>query len=263
MIAENFEIIIGHHSIYQSIKNNQRQCGKLFGTMDGWSKFQSSYPEISKVAKERGLTFTPSSHESFQQQIEKLFSQFDFQYTRPPGEILYLAPKRPPVQFSDLVAANPQLIIALDQITDIHNAAAIARTCAFYNSSSIILSRKGGFKLTPGCYRTASGALEFVDIYSVDSLVRALTILKKKSYRIIGFSENSDTKTDIKSEIEKHRNEKAPLCLVFGNEEKGISHAILRILDEVWPLQGDSTEIKSLNVSVATAIVLDRFLGKF
>ncbi len=258
---EELEIIIGHHSIVQAIKNSERLAGKIIGTSDGWSKIQSTYPDLSKIMKEKGLTFTPSSPESFNQQSVRLFAQMDFQYFRPPGEMLYLAPKRIPPQFEKILNSAPELIVVLDQVTDIHNAAAIARTCAFYGAHTIVISRKGGFKLTPGCYRTASGALEFVDIYSVDSLIKSLTVLKNKSYRLIGLSENSESTTQIRQEIEKMRSQKIPVCLVFGNEEKGISFALTRILDEIWPLNGFSRDIKSLNVSIATAIVLDRFLG--
>jgi putative trna/rrna methyltransferase protein len=46
-----------------------------------------------------------------------------------------------------------------------------------------------------------------------------------------------------------------PLCLIMGNEEKGVSNTLLNISDQnVYIPQ--SGEVQSLNVSVATAIML-------
>jgi 23S rRNA (guanosine2251-2'-O)-methyltransferase len=253
------EIIVGHHSIVQAIKNTQRPIGKLIGTSDGWAKMQSQYPFISKLLKERGLQFTSTSPELFAQQSEKLYRTNDFYYSRPPGEMLYLASARPATDFSSLLKQLPPLVIVLDQVTDINNAAAIARTAAFYGIHHIIMSRKGGFRLTPSCYRIASGAFEFVQLTAVDSLTKVLNQLKDRSYHLIGLSENTESSINQQQKINAIHESQQKICLVFGNEEKGISHALLRIMDEIWPINGESQEIKSLNVSVATAIMMDRF----
>jgi len=253
------EIIIGHHSIILAIKNSQRPAGKLIGTSDGWAKMQSQYPYVSKLIKEKGLQFSASSPDSFSLQVEKLFRTFDFQYTRPPGEMLYLVAPRAVQDFYSIMKSTPPIVIILDQVTDIHNAAAIARTAAFYGINHIVMSRKGGFRITPSCYRIASGAFEYVQIHAVDSLIKVLNHFKSHSYKLIALSENSNNTIDQSREIELIREQSQNVCLIFGNEEKGISHSILRISDSVWPILGVSQEIRSLNVSIATAIIMDRF----
>jgi 23S rRNA (guanosine2251-2'-O)-methyltransferase len=51
------------------------------------------------------------------------------------------------------------------------------------------------------------------------------------------------------------------LCLVLGKEETGISNAVLRLIDHKLSLtpKGD---IKSLNVSVAASIAMEKSFGK-
>ncbi len=61
-----------------------------------------------------------------------------------------------PGQFDDAVR--------LDQITDVHNAAAIMRSAAFYGVDCVLISQKGNFGMGPNFARIASGALEYVKI---------------------------------------------------------------------------------------------------
>jgi 23S rRNA (guanosine2251-2'-O)-methyltransferase len=50
------------------------------------------------------------------------------------------------------------------------------------------------------------------------------------------------------------------ICLVLGAEDKGLSSAVTRIMDDMVALI-PSGPIKSLNVSVAAAIAMDRIFG--
>ena len=68
-------------------------------------------------------------------------------------------------------------ILCLDQVTDVHNAAAIMRTAAFYNVNYIVFAVKNNFKLGPSTARIASGALEYINIVKCNSLPKFLSAL--------------------------------------------------------------------------------------
>ena len=48
------------------------------------------------------------------------------------------------------------------------------------------------------------------------------------------------------------------IVLVLGNEERGISHAVMRNIDRFYTFKPKG-KIKSLNVSVASAIAMEKF----
>ena len=52
---------------------------------------------------------------------------------------------------------NQLRIIALDQVTDAHNAGAIIRTAGFYNVDVILTPQKKSFGVGPSFFRSASG----------------------------------------------------------------------------------------------------------
>ena len=88
--------------------------------------------------------------------------------------------------------------------------------------------------------------MEYIQVSRVVNLNRALEELKKNDFRIIGLS------GDGQLSISKF-NEKTPLVVVIGAEDKGISLLTQKKCDFLLsiPLKGKTT---SLNASVAAAI---------
>ena len=94
----------------------------------------------------------------------------------------------------------------------------------------------------------ATGALEYLPVSRVVNLNRALEELKENGFLVIGLS--GDSKFSI-SEF----NEKTPLVVIVGAEDKGISLLTQKKCDFLLkiPLKGKTS---SLNASVAAAISL-------
>ena len=140
------------------------------------------------------------------------------------------------------------LVLALDQITDPHNVGAILRTAAGFSVAAVITTARHSPQATGVLAKSASGALEYVPIVTVQNLARALTALKERGYLLVGLDSTGNADLD---KVPMW----APLALVLGAEGKGLRQLSRTTCDHVARLKLPG-RIKSLNVSNAAALAL-------
>ena len=157
------------------------------------------------------------------------------------------------IDFSKHNCTNP-IILALDGITDPHNVGAIIRSAEAFDCKGIIIPQRRSAGLTGTVAKVAAGALEHLQVSRVVNLNRSLEELKKNGYLIVGLS------VDGKLSISNFQ-EKAPLVVIVGSEDKGISLLTQKKCDYLLsiPLKGKTS---SLNASVAAAISLFHLTSK-
>ena len=157
------------------------------------------------------------------------------------------------IDFSKNSKANP-IILALDGITDPHNVGAIIRSAEAFNCKGIIIPQRRSAGLTGTVAKVAAGALEHLNVSRVVNLNRALEELKKNGFLVVGLS--GDSQLSILNFLEK-----APLVVIVGSEDKGISLLTQKKCDYLLsiPLKGKTS---SLNASVAAAISLFHLTSK-
>ena len=119
------------------------------------------------------------------------------------------------INISKTNSTNP-IILALDGITDPHNFGAIIRSAEAFDCKGIIIPQRRSAGLTGTVAKVAAGALEHIPISRVVNLNRALEELKKNGFLIVGLSGEG------RVPILKF-NEKTPLVVIVGAEDKGIS----------------------------------------
>lgn len=250
------DIVIGTHSIEWAIKNPLRENKELIATDEGWKTFKKQSQLSSDVLN--SLPIKIHSTNSFQNEMKKLFQQSDFHYSRIPGGISLLADAYRGHSIRDLYDSKSEKknLLALDQITDINNIAAIMRTAAFFKLDGVVMSSKSDKPFPPSFYRISSGAAETVPIYRTSNLSRTLTKLQENGVELVGLAEESED--SFQGHLEALKNKS--ICLVMGAEDHGLSHAVRRSLSKTFSLKA-AGEIKSLNVSVATAICLEKILS--
>jgi 23S rRNA (guanosine2251-2'-O)-methyltransferase len=252
------DIIIGLHSVYHALKNPNRRGKRVLCTDEGFKELKKKYNDVSSFLND--IELKKLSNHDFQQESKSIYQKSDLQYSRIPSGVLLesdeLQTYDVPWLYEKIESKDPLKILCLDQVTDIHNGAAIFRTAAFYGVDIILLPVKGSFRFTPSFYRISSGSVEHVKIVRGQNFVKMINKLQEKKVHVFGLSEHAEehlTKETIMG-LEGHK------CLVLGAEEKGISHAILRIIQHKLALESHG-EIKSLNVSVASALAMERTFG--
>lgn len=150
--------------------------------------------------------------------------------------------------------------LVLDHIGNANNFGAIVRSAAFFGVKNIVIPEdESESAITTSSYRIAEGGMEFVKIYSVQSIPHLLRAMKGNMVRIgTDLSARSKFSSDIKS-ICKGK----PAIIVLGNEENGISDEVRKNCDELVliPFSGlaegkKEPSVDSLNVAQASSIIL-------
>ena len=144
-------------------------------------------------------------------------------------------------------------VICLDQVTDPQNAAAVVRTAAFYGVDYLILPGKSSSAHSPGFYRISSGGAEHLKVIYVSNLSRFITRCSELGAYCIGFSEHGD------ETIDKNVTRDQNIVLVMGNEEKGISNAVMRSINN-FCLQ-TTRKHKVIKCLCRSAVAMEKFFG--
>jgi len=140
------------------------------------------------------------------------------------------------------------IALVLDQITDPHNVGAILRTAAGFAVAAVITTARHSPEATGVLAKSASGALEYVPMVTVQNLARALERLRERGYLLVGLDSTGDGDLD-------NAALRAPLALVLGAEGKGLRQLTRVTCDQVARLDLPG-RVKSLNVSNAAALAL-------
>lgn len=139
-------------------------------------------------------------------------------------------------------------ILLLDSITDVRNFGAICRTAECTGVDAVVIPSKGAARVGEDAIKTSAGALHHIRLCRTPNLIQTVRYLKDSGLEIISCTEKTDDGL-------YSANFNAPLAVVMGSEEYGVSSEILKISTQKVkiPLLG---EIGSLNVSVAAGVVL-------
>ncbi len=149
---------------------------------------------------------------------------------------------------SSLKSEGHGLVIAADHITDEGNLGALIRTAAFFGAHGLIIPKDRSARVTSKVLKRSSGAFVHLPVAQVVNMGRALDILEKKGFWIIGASGDG-------AESIYQFDWKRSLVLVLGNEQKGLSQAVRKRCQQVVRIPSAGS-VESLNLAVATGVVL-------
>jgi 23S rRNA (guanosine2251-2'-O)-methyltransferase len=140
------------------------------------------------------------------------------------------------------------LIVLLDGVEDPHNLGAIIRTALAAGAHGVVIPERRAAGLTDTVARASAGALAHLPVAKVTNLARAIEELKEAGYWLVGLDEageKSYTEVDYTS----------PTGIIMGGEGDGLHELTRKRCDFVVSLP-TTGPVKSLNVSVATGVVL-------
>ena len=252
----NHDMIIGIHSIAEALKNPEREIFEIVATDEGLDALKK-VPDLRRDFIPMDKVRLMEGH-ALQEEAKYIYRDLDMEFQRVPSGIYMLVSPiniyDPSWIYEQLESRIPVKILALDQVTDAHNGAAIMRTAAFYGVDCVLISARGNFGTGPGFARIASGATEHVKIVKCSGLPKAITKLKDLGAIVVGLSEHAQGELGT-------IDTKKPICLVLGAEDVGMSHAVGRVVETTISFKPQG-KIKSLNVSVAAAIAMEKIFGE-
>lgn len=167
------------------------------------------------------------------------------------GGVVLVVKKRENMNVASYLTLNRKhkkdCLLALDGVGNPHNLGAIARSCAHFGVSGILMTEPDLLQ-SGAAARTAEGGLEFVQGLSCESLPLALQLCKQAGYTLITTSSHAG-KSLYQTTLP------AKVVIVFGEEMDGVSQAVANNAEIALQIPG-SGKVESLNVSVAASLIL-------
>ncbi|GLK84493.1 23S rRNA (guanosine(2251)-2'-O)-methyltransferase RlmB [Ancylobacter defluvii] len=227
---DDVAILYGWHSVSEALRNPQRRIRRLLATENAIRRLTDEKvplklePKLVRPGEIDRLLEADAVHQG-------LFAEAD------------------PLPSPSLAqAAESDLILVLDQITDPHNVGAIVRSAAALSVGAIVTTARHSPAATGVLAKSASGGLEHVPFCFVPNLARALDELKDRGVLVVGLdSEGAADLADTKL--------RAPLALVLGAEGKGLRQLTRQTCDVLARIDLPGA-IVSLNVSNAAVLAL-------
>lgn len=164
-----------------------------------------------------------------------------------PQGIVVLA-QRPATGLAQMLMAAHPLIGALDAVQDPGNFGTIVRTAEAAGASGVAALKGSVDAFAPKTLRSAMGSAFRLPIVSGLNEVELLTQARVAGLKVLATAATAAMRYD-------QFDWRQPVLVIFGNEARGVSHALLESCDAQIsiPLQAP---VESLNVAAAAAAIL-------
>ena len=236
---ENSDIIYGKNSIIEALTSGSREINKILISRNIHT--DGKINKIKELAQEKGIVFQFVAREKFQP-----YAELNHQ-----GVIAQISPIKY-MELEDFLETknhtNSSLVI-LDGVEDSHNLGAIIRTCVCAGVDGIIIPSRRNVQFNATVEKISAGAINYIPIIKVNSLVNAVQKLKDSNWWIIATDASAnDNYYDVKYNDMN-------FAIIMGAEHAGVSKSLLKISDYVVKIPMQNS-FNSLNVSNALSAVI-------
>lgn len=240
-MEDNFDIIYGKNSVLEALNAGNREINKILISKNIHTDVKIA--KIKELAQSKGIIFQFVGKEKFQP-----YEQFNHQ-----GIIAQISPIKY-MELDDFIEKSEQKdgfhsLVILDGVEDSHNLGAIIRTCVCAGVDGIIIPSRRNVLVNSVVEKISAGAINFIPIIKVNSLINAVQRLKENNWWIIATDASAkDNYYDIKYDDMN-------FAIIMGAEHAGVSKSLLKASDFTVkiPMQNN---FNSLNVSNALSAVI-------
>lgn len=212
--------------------------------------------DIMFIAYSKSILINSNGGKELLERIENLkdikvldFESNIFEYmtdtVNPQGVLIVL--KIPEYNLEQLLKDNNKNIVILDKVQDLGNIGTIIRSCNAFDVEIVLCTTGTADVYSPKALRSTMGGILNTKIIYINN-IEELKILKRYGYNIVTTSLNTDKNLNLIDMNQKY-------AFVMGNEANGVSKELYDLSDILVKIPM-SDKIESLNVGVATSIVL-------
>ena len=222
--------IPGHHPVAEALKSGRALREILVESLDG-------FQDVFGLARGRKVPVRRVSRDELDAASQGVLHQ----------GVVAVAP---PFAYVDLRhAAQGDLVVVLDGVTDPQNLGAIARSAEAAGAHGLVLRERRSAHVTAAAEKAAAGALSWLAVAQVPNIVRALEDLAERGFWSVGLAGEAD------AILWESRLLDGKVALVIGAEGGGLSRLVEERVDErvSIPMFGHA---ESLNASAAAAVAL-------
>ena len=154
------------------------------------------------------------------------------------------------VEFSEIVATSPKLVVLLDRIQDPGNAGTIIRAADAAGADAVVFSTGSVDPYNSKVVRSTAGSLLNVPISVGVNLLEAVIELQGAGVQVLSTSARGDSLPDL-----PHGLLATASAWIFGNEAGGVGSELAAVADKTIsiPIYGSA---ESLNLATAASICL-------
>tara|TARA_B110001452_G_C15117742_1_gene389602 strand:+ start:119 stop:865 length:747 start_codon:yes stop_codon:yes gene_type:complete len=232
-------LIVGKHAVTEALKNPNRKIERVFLTEDAQKNLNRENQSLNLLKKVH--VFYKSRKE-----LDNLCGRDEIAHQGLIAEAEQL--DEPTIKdFINESEKKNLNFIALEDVTDPRNIGSIIRSAVSFNIDGIIVKERSFPSKSKLLYRSASGGIEYINLFKVSNINTTLKFLKTKNFWISAFDVLA-TK-DFTENDWNGRN-----VLLFGSEGEGLKEKTLMHSDFHFKVSMNKN-IESLNISNTVSIV--------
>jgi 23S rRNA (guanosine2251-2'-O)-methyltransferase len=237
MTQKSSFFIAGRHAVIEALKNERRRVLKVFLTED-------SKKNIHKQSPHKNLLKDIKVFFKTKKELDKYCRSEDILHQGFVAEIEHL--DNPDLK-EFIKGKNNLTFVCLDEVTDPRNIGSLIRSAASFNIDGLIVKERHFPSESKLLYKSASGCVEYLNIFQVSNINTSLKFLREKNFWVYGFEANSNKDfTDIKWDGNN--------ILLFGSEGHGLKKHTEKYTDFSVKININE-KVESLNISNSAAIV--------
>ncbi len=232
--------IVGKHAVTEALKNPNRNVLRVFLT-------EESKKNLNRENQHLNLLKNINIFYKTKKELDKYCSRDNIKHQGLVAEIEHLET----FSIKDFVNYNSNRnninLVALEEVTDPRNIGSIIRSAASFNMDGIIVKERVYPSESKLLYKSASGCIEYINIFEVSNINTTLKYLKTKNFWICGFDKDGN------KDFTKH-DWKGKNVLLFGSEGYGLKYQTTKNSDFLLKIDTNN-KIESLNISNTAAVV--------
>ena len=233
-------LIAGKHAVTEALKNPKRKVLRVFLTED-------SKKNLNKENQDHNLLKNVKIFYKTKKELDRLCSKEQISHQSLIAEIEHLDE----VNLREFIEAKKSkksiILVALEEVTDPRNIGSIIRSATSFNIDGIIIKGRSFQSESKLLYKSASGSMEYMNIFEVSNINTTLKYLKAKNFWVSAFDKNGK-KNFIEHDWNGHN------VLLFGSEGYGLKYQTTKNSDFLLKININK-KIESLNISNSAAIV--------
>ena len=229
--------IVGKHPVIEALKNPKRKVLKIFLT-------EESKKNIHRENQKKNLLKDVKIFYKTKKELDKYVGKENIQHQGYAAEI----EKFDTLNLKEFIKINKELtFVCLDNVTDPRNIGSIIRSAVSFKIDGIIVKERHFPDESKLLYKSASGCMEYINIFAVSNINTTLKYLREKNFWVYSFDSKSErdfTKVDWKGNN----------ILLFGSEGFGIKKHTEKYTDFSVKININKL-VESLNISNSASIV--------
>ena len=229
--------IVGQHAVIEALKNPKRKVLRVFLT-------EESKKNIHRKNPTKNILQDVKVYFKSKKELDKYISKENMMHNGYVAEIEHLDQ----LDLKQFIKGKDNLtFVCLDEVTDPRNIGSLIRSAASFNIDGLIIKERHFPKDSKLMYKSASGSMEYMNIFQVSNINSTLKNLREKNFWVYGFdSKGQKDFTDVKWEGKN--------ILLFGSEGFGMKQHTGKYADFFVKIDINKN-VESLNISNSAAIV--------